>query len=188
MIIEPKLKWRKLNDYLDLNCIYEVSNYGDVRRQISDSPKVYKILKQEATDKGYMRVSMQTISGRKYFKVHRLVAMVFIKNPKNKKEVNHKNGKKSDNLYLNLNWSTRKENMHHAYDTGLLNNLGERHPKSFITDLEVIEICKLIESGMRTVDIMKAVSFLESNEKCRDVVRKIKTRKTWRHISKDYNF
>jgi hypothetical protein len=52
-------------------------------------------------------------------RVHRVVAETWIENPFNKLEVNHRNGIKSDNSVSNLEWATRKENMNHAFDTGL---------------------------------------------------------------------
>ena len=45
--------------------------------------------------------------------VHRIVAKAFIKNPKNKPEVNHKNKNTYDNTVDNLEWVTSKENDMH---------------------------------------------------------------------------
>lgn len=53
------------------------------------------------------------------YKIHRLVAEIFIPNIENKEVVNHKNGNKLDNRESNLEWTTVSENTIHAVDTGL---------------------------------------------------------------------
>ena len=47
---------------------------------------------------------------QKWFRVHRLVAEVFIPNPENKPYVDHINGNREDNSIDNLRWCTQKEN------------------------------------------------------------------------------
>lgn len=58
--------------------------------------------------------------------LHRLVAKLFNPNPNNLPEVNHLDGDKINNNDWNLKWSTRLENMQHAYATGLKDNRGDK--------------------------------------------------------------
>ena len=60
--------------------------------------------------------------GGKTYRLHRLVAQVFLQNPDNKYVVNHKDGDKLNSKLVNLEWNTCKENSTHAYNTGLNKN------------------------------------------------------------------
>jgi len=84
------------------------------------SSKTNKFLKFSYDKQGYQRVGIY-IGGykQKTIKVHRLVAKAFIANPLNKKDVNHKDGNKSNNNVNNLEWCTRSENIKHAFDNNL---------------------------------------------------------------------
>lgn len=110
---------------------YEISNFGRVRslaRHIKgpyDSIRIMqdRILKPCCDNHGY---PIKHIAGKTY-KIHRLVALEFIPNPRNCKEVNHIDGNKLNNRVDNLEWSTRSENMKHAINTGLA------HPANFLS-------------------------------------------------------
>jgi hypothetical protein len=53
------------------------------------------------------------------YRINRLVAIVFIPNPLDLPEVNHKDGNKANNQVSNLEWCTKKENMAHSWAIGL---------------------------------------------------------------------
>lgn len=52
-------------------------------------------------------------------RIHRIVAETFLKCTNSNMEVNHKDGNKSNNKLNNLEWTTRGDNLEHAYRTGL---------------------------------------------------------------------
>ena len=93
--------------YLDTQ--YEVSNLGNVRNKNTKA-----VLSQEDTGNGYLCVGLQIDKGvYKKTRVHRMVAMTFLEfqRTKERNEVDHINGNKSDNSVDNLRWCTHKENM-----------------------------------------------------------------------------
>jgi hypothetical protein len=94
---------------ISLNEEYSISNRGNISHN-------GKILKSSEDKDGYLvTIIILKSKVRKTVKIHRLVAIAFIPNLKNKKEVNHKNGIKNDPYFLNLEWSTPGENQLHSY-------------------------------------------------------------------------
>jgi hypothetical protein len=69
----------------------------------------------------YLNVAMRVNKQSKYEQVHVLVARSWIgPSPEGLPHVNHKDGLKRNNHYLNLEWTTRKGNAEHASALGLL--------------------------------------------------------------------
>ena len=60
---------------------------------------------------GYYMVSIR----RHTYLVHRLIAKAFCPSSDEKQEVNHKNGIKTDNRPINLEWCSRLENTRHSF-------------------------------------------------------------------------
>jgi len=117
---------------------YEISNCGKSVRRISNKKEVRQgkqVIKGKET--GYLYVSMcygandSYLTQSKRVAVHRLVALAWLPEPKeNQVWVNHKDGIKSNNDYLNLEWTTISENIQHAYNTGLkVSKKGKEHHK-----------------------------------------------------------
>jgi hypothetical protein len=121
--------WKEIKG---LEGFYEISNLGRVKsisRVVKSSIQKngFRITKEKIkpsqnNGNGYLQLYVQINNKRKIYYTHRLVALAFIPNPNNKPEVNHINGDKSDNRVENLEWCTRKENINHAFDLGLMKN------------------------------------------------------------------
>ena len=113
--------WKDIKNY---EVIYQISSMGRVKslpkkRRYGAGYQEEMFLKGK-NNQGYLQVNLYNVNGMKSYQVHRLVAQTFIENLENKKEVNHKNGVKTDNRVENLEWVTPKENIKHAWDTGLM--------------------------------------------------------------------
>ena len=91
---------------------YQASTEGNIRTLIK-APRVLSTMHQRG---GYRRVFLfHPVEKKVQCFVHRLVAAAFLVNPEDKPFVNHKNGDKTDNKLINLEWATCSENTQHYY-------------------------------------------------------------------------
>ena len=130
-----KEEWRDVKGFEGQ---YQISNTGRVksltRRGRVQLPKErsytrnYKgrILRQKTDKDGYLLVQLGKSCTAK---VHRLVAIAFIKNPNNLPMVNHKDENKSNNKVENLEWCTSYYN--NNYGTHCLRS-GIKHRKKVL--------------------------------------------------------
>lgn len=111
---------------------YQVSNHGRVRSINYNNTGQMKILKPYPSHGGYLVVTLCKEGKRTKKRLHRLVAEAFLENPDNKPEVNHIDGDKTNNYASNLEYMTCKENIRHAWDNGLCEEVRELSRQSII--------------------------------------------------------
>ena len=165
-------QWKDIPDYKGH---YKASNLGRIKslKKLKDF-----ILKINLSYRGYCYVILYRNSKPEYFLVHRVVAKTFIPNPENKPEVNHKgkDGNKLDNRVCSLEWSTRSENMIHAYETKLQKGrTGKSHHNVKLLEKQVLEI-RTIGKNMTQQKIAEIYDTGRRN------IGDILTRKIWKHI------
>ena len=180
-IILPNLEiWKDLKDPSLDYPYYEVSNYGRVRNKSTK-----EIIKSRPIRYGYIHITLYFNGKRKNYPIHRIVAMVFIPNPKNKPQVNHKDGDKQNNRVDNLEWVTNSENMRHAYKNGLIDL---RKGRNNYCEEDIVKICELIERGVSEDKI--ALQFGNYNDKIdlKRTITQIRFKKKYTHISDNFNF
>lgn len=104
---------------------YRVSDYGHVQSSFAPGRRgmrgpwrpLAKPLDKAGYELAYLWDSVHQVRVRRL--VHRLVAEAFCAGRKPGLFVNHLDGDKLNNFYLNLEWCTNAENTSHAWQTGL---------------------------------------------------------------------
>jgi hypothetical protein len=128
---------------------------------------------------GYKNIKLYKNEIPKAFKIHQLIAIAFIPNPDNKPNINHINGIKDDNRIENLEWCTQKENIQHAWNTGLnktsnkvIKNIKEQGRKRYKLLID-------IGTGIFYESAVEASMYYNySHEHITNMIRGVRTNKT----------
>jgi hypothetical protein len=99
---------------------YSINTFGDVFSWKYGSKKQ---LKRNINTKGYQYYCLSLNNKVKNITVHKLVAQTFISNRPKNMQINHIDGDKFNNQVLNLEYVTPSQNINHAYNNGLMNNV-----------------------------------------------------------------
>lgn len=163
---------------------YYVSDEGRVMTRNGHKKKPMSddgIMRPTLHPQGYLKVNL--FVNRKYYTclIHNLVMSAFVGDSEGR-DVNHKNGIKTDNRLCNLEYCTRKENTNHAVRLGLFGNVrnvaamkdGKVVHKAIVsremaewiktetkTDTDVETIARSIRKKMDTGHSYKGYTFVE---------------------------
>lgn len=185
--------WKDIPNYIGQ---YQASNSGKVRsldrftEQLGRCGKPYKrFIKGRVLAQKFCKANgyfMLCFPKKKTMTVHRAIALAFHPNPLGLKEVNHKNGIKTDNGALNLEWTSSSKNRQHAFANGLQKNSiaaglrrrGSNNATSKLDEATVIQLLadyKTIKSQRRTA---KKYGITKTT------AASIINGKTWRHVQR----
>ena len=151
---------------------YEISNMGRVK---SLKREVEIIMNTYRNNRDYHLVHFRINGKRRAYTVHRLVALIFLKNIDPKKvTVNHNFGK-DDNCATSLSWMTHSENSIHGVEHGLIKSGSKHH------------LAKLDESQVRTIKSLRGV-FTEAKiagyfKVSRGLINNINIGKSWARVN-----
>jgi len=121
--MELKINLEEIQDY------YYATDDGKIISYFNKEKPIY--LKLDVDKDGYFRTSLQTKDNkRKNYRVSRLIALTFLKNPNNYPVVNHIDTIKKNNNVSNLEWTTISYNTKHAYDNNLIKHARIKRIKS----------------------------------------------------------
>lgn len=168
---------------------YEVSSLGRVRNVWGRRAGL--VLKARVNDAGYWRITLYNGQGYDTFALHRLVALAFHGPCPEGREVNHKDGDKSNNRADNLEYVTPLENHQHAAAMGLKAS-GDRHAWRLHPELtprgERAGMARLTEDSVRNIRMshragQTIAALARAHMVSESAVRFIVQRKTWRHVA-----
>ncbi len=108
-IVDKYFKQVKTDRDFDFS-YYKINKNGDIITKNN-------ILMIPNTTKEYKSINLSINNKPTLFKIHRLVALTFLKKIKNKNIVNHIDENPSNNHVSNLEWTTREENTEHSIGT-----------------------------------------------------------------------
>lgn len=169
--------------YPSVKSCYVINDQGEIiNRNTGNS---LKLLNGKG---GYKMVSlMKNGGGTTYLPYHRIRMMAFkpIENME-KLQVNHIDGDKTNNSLENLEWVTAKENIHHAWVSGLSsakNIEGEKSNFCHNSEAQAIKVVELLKTNLYTD---KEIAEMTGTN-ARNFVSRIRRRETWKKLTNNYN-
>ncbi len=175
--------WKRIPSY----SLYEASDLGRIKTFNWKNKKTEAIMKPHIDGCGYLRTMLKRDSDGEIhtIKVHRIIGITFIPNPENKPQINHKNGIRSDNRAINLEWVTNSENIKDSFAKGRSSNLGSKNPAATVTEEQVIEIRKNYVYHRKNQYDRRGETLQQIANRygtSRNIIKMIISGRTWKHL------
>ncbi len=171
--------WKPIKNY---EALYEINESGEVRRLAGFWCRATRPLKPEVNkDTNAVRVKLAKDGKRPYkkFLLHRLVYETFVGPIPPRLTINHLDGNRLNNHVSNLEVATMREQMLHAYATGLqkVQRGAERGRAAKLTAADVRSIRRRYRPRVVTLDALAAEYGVSQG-----CIFYIVKRKRWTHI------
>lgn len=98
------------NEVIDYRGLYAISNFGRIKNVMTNQIRKTSI----ENDGRYERISLTNNGIKKRFRIHRLVAEMFLDNADKLTEINHKDENTLNNRVTNLEWCTSSYNVNYG--------------------------------------------------------------------------
>lgn len=158
----------RTNTTYDYRGMYQVSNYGKVRSvdridnrgELRKGKQLKERHKSKKSKEKYLSVVLCKDGKEKSFSIHRLVAYMFIPNPNNFLEVNHKDENQENNHVDNLEWCNNDYNRLYGTRTKRAgeSQRGNKHSKAtpivqYNNKKEIVKVWSYIKEVLETTGI-----------------------------------
>jgi hypothetical protein len=134
-----------------------------------------RFLTEKIKSNGYRIIEYYDLGVRLRQYIHIIIAQLFVDNPENKPEVNHKDGIKLNCEPSNLEWVTHAENLEHANRTGLIKNRPKGSAVHF-AKLNEFQVKEIRQSSLSSRELSRVYGIAYQN------IQNVKLRKTWAHV------
>lgn len=126
---------------------YEISESGSLRLRVRHGNRMVGYVLSGTIIRGYQWYNLRSLDGPRIIRsAHSMVLESFVGlRPSPTHQGAHNDSNRSNNHVSNLRWATPDENIADGVAFGSWK--GERHAKAILTELEVLEIRRIVQTG-----------------------------------------